>query len=128
MYNQKIMNRFNNPYNAGNLRGANATGKAGAVENGEYIKIYFKIDEDNVIIDAKFKAYGSAVTIAVCDYMCDLLCNREIEDAMTITGNDLLNALDIPNTKLATVSLVVDATRFAIETYLKKLEKRDQNS
>ena len=60
--------------------------------------------------------------------MCDLLCNREIEDAMTITGNDLLNALDIPNTKLATVSLVVDATRIAIETYLKKLEKRDQNS
>ena len=128
MYNQKIMSRFNNPYNAGSLKGANANGKSGSVETGELIKIYLAIDEDNVINNAKFKAYGSAVTIAVCDYVCDLLCNRDFDDALTITSNDILNGLDIPNTKLATANTVIDATRNAIDTYIKKLEKQTKNS
>lgn len=128
MYNQKIMNRFNNPYNAGALRGANANGKAGAVENGEFVKIYLSVDENNCVSSAKFKAFGSAVTIAVCDYVCDLICKKDLDEVLSISSNDIINALDIPDSKLSTVSLTIEAVRNAIETYLKKLEKTLKNS
>ena len=128
MYSQKIINRFLNPYNAGGLRGANVTGKAGEAEYGDCIKIYLNGDEDNVIQTAKFKAFGSPVTIAVCDCLCDIVVNLNLDEALEVSVNDLINVIDVPEEKLSVLSLAIEALRNGIEVYLKKLEKQLKNS
>ena len=40
MYNEKVLQLFSNPKNAGMLKGANGVGEAGKVEDGAFIKLY----------------------------------------------------------------------------------------
>ena len=58
MYNNKVMEAFTNPTNAGSLRGANGIGKVGNAKCGDIMKIYLKINDDGIIEDAKFKTFG----------------------------------------------------------------------
>ncbi len=67
MFSERILKRFTDPKYAGGLRGANGTGKSGESSSGDLIKIYILVNEENVITDAKFKAYGGVCTIAACD-------------------------------------------------------------
>lgn len=129
MYNREILERFKNPENAGGLRGANGTGKAGDVECGEVIKIYILVDENEVIETAKFKAYGGVLTIAGCDIACELLEGGTLEDALKITNNDILERFEnVPQNKEYIASLIEDAIKNAIEDYYKKKEKEEKKN
>ena len=124
MFNQKIMQKFANPKYAGGLRGANGTGKSGNEECGELIKIYLLVNDEGVIKDAKFKAYGGVCTIAACEATCDLIEGRSLEAAMRISYYQILEELgDVPESRLYVISLAEEAFKNAIEDYYKKKEK-----
>ena len=124
MFNQKIMQKFANPKYAGGLRGANGTGKSGNEECGELIKIYILVNDEGVIKDAKFKAYGGVCTIAACEVACDLIEGRSLEAAMRISYYQILEELgDVPESRLYVISLAEEAVKNAIEDYYKKKEK-----
>lgn len=127
MFTSEVLERFKNPQNAGGLRGANGTGKAGDVELGEVIKIYLLVNEDEIIETARFKAYGGVVTIAGCDYACDLLQGGSIEDAFKITNNDILEKLgEVPENREYIATLIEEAIKNSIEDYYKKKEKEEK--
>ena len=46
MYNQKVLDIFRNPINAGGLQGANGVAKCINETFGDTVKIYLKINED----------------------------------------------------------------------------------
>ena len=54
MYNDKVMEHFMNPHNAGTMENPDAVGSYGSPVCGDMMEISLKI-EDNVIVDAKFK-------------------------------------------------------------------------
>lgn len=124
MYSKEILERFKDPQNVGGLRGANGTGKAGDVECGEIVKIYILVDENGIISTARFKTYGGVIAIAGSDVACDLLTNSTLEDALSITAQDINEKLeDVPEGKLFIADIIEEAIKNAVEDYYKKQDK-----
>ncbi len=124
MFNERILKRFTNPSYAGGLRGADGTGKSGDSESGDLIKIYIAVNDDNVITEAKFKAYGGVCTIAACDIACGLIEGRSLEAALRINTYQLLEEMgEIPENREYTASLAEEAIKNAIDDFYKKKEK-----
>lgn len=124
MYSKVVLDRFQNPRNAGTLQGANAVGQVGNATCGDIMKIYLKINDNKIIEDAKFKTFGCCAAIASTDIACDLIKGKSIEDALKISNKDVLNLLgELPPHKIHCSILAEESIRSAIEDYYKKKEK-----
>lgn len=124
MYSKVVLDRFQNPRNAGTLKGANAVGQVGNATCGNIMKIYLKINDSKIIEDAKFKTFGCCAAIASTDIACDLIKGKSIEDALKISNKDVLNLLgELPPHKIHCSILAEESIRSAIEDYYKKKEK-----
>ncbi len=123
MYNKKVLSIFQNPSNAGGMKGANGTGKVGGDVCSDIMKFYLLI-EDEVIKDARFKVFGCCAAIASADVACDLVKDMTIEEAQNLTSADIMEVLEeLPSNKVYCASLALDGIKEAIEDYHKKLEK-----
>ncbi len=63
MYSEKVVDYFMNPRNSGKMDDANAIGEVGNPKCGDVMKIYLKINDQEVIEDIKFETFGCAATI-----------------------------------------------------------------
>lgn len=123
MYNTKIMEIFSNPKNVGALKGASACGESKNLENGEIIKIYIQL-ENNVIKNAKFKAFGNALLIACGSIVTEMIKGKTLEDLSNISANNILLELgDIPLTKMYCATMCETALKNIIINYVKRQEK-----
>lgn len=118
MYNQKILQHFLNPINAGGMKKAEAVGKVCA-ESGDIIKLYFRINSENLMIEeAQFKAFGNPATIACADVACELVKGKTLDEAKLVSNMDIINLLDeIPMEKIYCANIVEDAIRETINSY-----------
>lgn len=124
MFNERILNRFTNPKYAGGLRGANGTGRSEDPARGDIIKIYISVNDENVITDAKFKAYGGVCTIAVCDVACYLIEGRSLEAALRTNFYQIKEELgSLPEDRDYAALLAEEAIKNAVEDFYKKKEK-----
>lgn len=124
MFTKTVLDRFQNHHNAGGMHGANAIGQAGNSDCGDIIKMYFKINDQNIIENAKFKTFGCSVAIASSDVACDLVKGKNIDDALKISSQDILKILgNIPQYKMHCVILAEESIRAAIEEYYREKEK-----
>jgi NifU-like protein involved in Fe-S cluster formation len=57
-YSEKVMEHFRNPRNVGEIPDANGIGNVGNPICGDIMRLYIKVDENEVITDAKFKTFG----------------------------------------------------------------------
>ena len=55
MYSEKVMDHFMNPRNVGEIEDASGVGEVGNAKCGDIMKIYIKVDDNDVITDVKFK-------------------------------------------------------------------------
>ena len=124
MYSKTVIDRFQNPRNAGGMHGANAIGQVGNAACGDIMKMYLKIDDNGVIENAKFKTFGCCAAIASTDMACDLIKGKTIEEALKITNKDVLDLLgELPPHKIHCSILAEESIRAAIEDYYKRREK-----
>ena len=65
MYSEKVMEHFNNPRNVGELENPSGVGTVGNAKCGDIMRIYFDIDDQGVIRDAKFKTFGCGACCTV---------------------------------------------------------------
>lgn len=130
MYSNEILNRFKKPEYPGGLRGANGTGKAGNEDCGDIVKIYILVDEEGIITNAKFKAYGGVSTIVACDVACEMLIDMTLEEALSITSHDILEHLEggIPENKSYSAVVVEEAINNAVEDYYKRKEREEKKA
>ncbi|MBR2180792.1 MAG: iron-sulfur cluster assembly scaffold protein, partial [Oscillospiraceae bacterium] len=63
MYSEKVLDHFSNPRNVGELEGANAIGQVGNSKCGDIMKMYMKIDENDIITDVTFKTFGCGAAV-----------------------------------------------------------------
>lgn len=123
MYNQKVIEIFKNPKNVGALRGASCKGIAGTVNCGDVIEIYLKI-EDDVVTDAKFKAFGGADSIASASVATELVKNKTLDEAQDIDSTQILNALGgLPAENVQSAVFAEQAIGSAILDFKKKQER-----
>ena len=122
MYNETVMEHFTNPRNVGEIEDADGEGEVGSPQCGDIMKIFLRI-EDNIIKDIKFKTFGCASAIASSSIMTEMVKGKTIEEALSLTYRDVVDALGgLPAPKVHCSVLAEEAIRAAIEDYRKKSE------
>ena len=104
-----------------------ATGLAGAPACGDVMQLQLLLDDDEKIIDVKFKTYGCGSAIASSSMFVDMMMGKTIEEAKLIKDKDIADALDLPPIKLHCSVLAEDAIRRAMIDYDTKLSHRRHN-
>ena len=135
-YSQKVIDRFeavvNNPkaHSVGRFDPKDpmvATGMEGAPACGDVMKLQLKLDDDEKIIDVKFKTYGCGSAIASSSMFVDLLMGKTIEEAKLIKDKEIADALELPPIKLHCSVLAEGSIRRAIEDWEQKKAHREHN-
>lgn len=129
MYSKTVIERFQNPRNAGGMHGANAIGQVGNAACGDIMKMYLKISDNGVIENARFKTFGCCAAIASTDMACDLIKGKTIDKALKVTNKDVMDLLgELPPHKIHCSILAEESIRAAIEDYYKKKEKETKQA
>ena len=123
MYTKRVLDIFQDPQNAGGMKGANGVGKVGGTSCSDVMKIYLLI-EGGVVQDATFKTFGSCAAIASTDVACELVKGRTLQEAANLTGTEILQELgELPQNKIYTTVLAEQAVKAALDDYYKRQEK-----
>ena len=123
-YSRYVMERFQNPVNAGGMHGANAIGEAKNEGCQDMTRLYLKIDDNNVIENARFKTFGCCASIVSADITCDLVKGKTIDEALKITNADVINVMgEMPLNKIPCSIMAEESIRLAIEDFYKRKEK-----
>lgn len=105
------------PQNAYSMPDANAQGIFGDSSCGDELIIYLKV-RDNYIHEISYLVFGCCASIATSSMTSVLAKGKSLEDALNITEEDIIKALDgLPETKLHCSNLGVSALRNAINNY-----------
>jgi nitrogen fixation NifU-like protein len=122
-YSDKVVDHYKNPRNVGSLDKASqrvGTGIVGAPECGDVMKLQIQCDDDNNIIDAKFKTFGCGSAIASSSLATEWLKGKTVDEALRIKNTDIVKELALPPVKIHCSVLAEDAIRAAIGDYKKK--------
>ena len=121
MYNKKVMEIFQNPQNVGEIKGASGVGTVGNEACGDIMKLFLKIDENDVIIDAKFKTFGCAAAIVSSSVTTEIIIGKTVEEALKVTNEQILSIVGgLPAHKIHCSILAQEAIEKAVADYRKK--------
>lgn len=100
-YTDKVQEHFINPKNVGEIKNADGVGNVGSLACGDALQLTIKVDENNIITDARFKTFGCASAIASSSVLTEMLKGMPLEEAKKITNDDIANALGgLPKEKM----------------------------
>ena len=122
-YSDKVLEHYEKPHNVGSLdSGSNrvGTGLVGAPECGDVMKLQIQVDDDNKIIDAKFKTFGCGSAIAASSLATEWIKDKTIDEANTIQNTEIVKELSLPPVKIHCSVLAEDAIKAAIKDYKSK--------
>ncbi len=125
-YSEQVLEHYEKPKNVGSLDGSDSnvgTALVGAPECGDVMKLQIKVDEDENIVDAKFKTFGCGSAIASSSLATEWVKGRSISEAGTIRNVDIVEELSLPPVKIHCSVLAEDAIKGAIADWKAKNEK-----
>ena len=118
LYSDKVMDHFRNPRNVGVLEDANGIGEVGNPVCGDIMKMYLKINDDEIIEDVKFETFGCGSAIASSSMATELIKGKSVEEALSLTSKAVAEALDgLPAHKMHCSVLAEEAIKSAIDDY-----------
>ena len=122
-YSDKVIEHYERPRNIGSLDSGNksvGTGLVGAPECGDVMKLQIQVDDDNKIVDAKFKTFGCGSAIAASSLATEWIKDKTLDDAMSVTNTEIVEELSLPPVKIHCSVLAEDAIKAAIKDYKSK--------
>ncbi len=123
VYNDKVMDHFRNPRNVGEVENPDGVGQAGNPVCGDIMELSIKVEGD-VIKDVKFKTFGCGAAIATSSMVTELVKNKRIDEALTVSNKAVAEALGgLPPIKMHCSVLAEEALKAAIEDYRKRSGK-----
>ena len=125
-YSEKVIEHYERPHNVGSLdSGSNrvGTGLVGAPECGDVMKLQIQVDDDNKIVDAKFKTFGCGSAIAASSLATEWIKDKTVDEASMIQNTEIVEELSLPPVKIHCSVLAEDAIKAAIKDYKSKHEK-----
>ena len=121
-YSEKVMDHFTNPRNVGEIENADGVGVVGNAKCGDIMKMYLKIDENDVITDCKFKTFGCGAAIATSSMATELVKGHSVSEALALTNSAVVEALDgLPAIKVHCSVLAEEAIKSAVADYYNKI-------
>ena len=113
------------PQNAHSMPDADAEGSYGDPSCGDYLTVYLKV-KDNRVEEISYLVFGCCASIATSSMTSVLAKGKTLEEALSITEEDIIQALDgLPENKVHCSNLGVSALHSAIENYLNKNRTED---
>ena len=122
-YSKKVIEHYERPRNIGSLDSRSksvGTGLVGAPECGDVMKLQIQVDNENRIVDAKFKTFGCGSAIASSSLATEWIKNKTIDEAYTIQNTEIVKELSLPPVKIHCSVLAEDAIKSAIKDYQDK--------
>ncbi len=121
-YSEKVMDHFTHPRNVGEIEDASGVGTVGNAKCGDIMRIYLKIDENDIITDCKFKTFGCGAAIATSSMATEIIKGRSVSEALALTNSVVVEALDgLPPVKVHCSVLAEEAVKHAIADYYNKI-------
>ena len=118
LYSEKVMDHFKNPRNVGVIEDANGVGEVGNAVCGDIMKIYLKINSDEVIEDVKFETFGCGSAIASSSMATQMIKGKPVSEALKLTNQAVTEALDgLPPHKVHCSVLAEEAIKKAVNDY-----------
>ena len=117
-FSTRIEEAIKHPKNLGELDGADAVGTVGNEDCGDMLRMWVKfkeVDGKRVIDRATFQTFGCGTAIAVASVATELISGKTVEEALTMSGEDLSAPLGpLPPLKIHCAQLVEEALRSAL--------------
>lgn len=121
MYSDKVIEHFQNPRNVGEIEDASGIGTVGNAKCGDMMRLYLKINEEQVIIDCKFKTYGCGAAVASSSMATEMIKGKTVAEAMKLTNKAVMEALDgLPPEKEHCSLLAEETLHAALWDYAEK--------
>ena len=123
-YSKAVLDHYENPRNVGVLDAASkdvGTGMVGAPACGDVMKLQIKVNDEGVIEDARFKAYGCGSAIASSSLITEWVKGKTLEEASHIKNTEIVEELDLPPVKIHCSVLAEDAIKAAISDFRAKV-------
>ncbi len=125
MYNERVVKEFSNPQNVGEMKDANAVGTVGNAVCGDIMKIFMKINDNDVIEDVSFQTFGCAAAIATSSVATTMIKGKTVEEALKLTNKQVVDELGgLPPQKLHCSVLAEEAIKEAINNYLTEYKNK----
>jgi len=120
IYTKKVLEHFKNPKNAGVIEDPDGIGEIGDPDCGDFLRVFIKVD-DNTIRDVKYQIRGCPASIACASAMTEMAKGKNLDDAMMITDDDIVNELDgLPEFKIHCSALAATGLQKAIIDYFER--------
>jgi nitrogen fixation protein NifU and related proteins len=114
MYSPQLLDHFQNPRNAGEIAGADATAEIENPACGDVMRLTLKVTGGR-IIQAKFKAKGCVAAIASASALTELLEGASLANAKNLRREDVSHAVGgLPQASTHAAQLAVDALAAAL--------------
>ena len=121
MYSDKVIDHFQNQRNVGEIEDASGVGTVGNAKCGDMMRLYLKINEEQVIIDCKFKTYGCGAAVASSSMATEMIKGKTVAEAMKLTNKAVMEALDgLPPEKEHCSLLAEETLHAALWDYAEK--------
>ena len=122
-YSDEVIDHYENPRNVGALDKKDSdvgTGLVGAPACGDVLKLQIKVDNNGMIFDAKFKAFGCGSAIASSSLVSEWVKGKNVDEALKIKNTEIAQHLSLPPVKLHCSMLAEDAIKAAVNDYKNK--------
>src|SRR6202790_4157843 len=123
-YSDKVIDHYKNPRNVGAMPKedpSGGTGRVGARECGDVMKLQIKVNEETgVIEDAKFKTFGCGSAIASSSLATEMIKGMSVDKAFEIKNTVIVKELNLPPVKIHCSVLAEDAIKAAITDWRKR--------
>jgi len=113
-YTETAIEHFENPRNRGTMTGPDGIGKIGNPSLGDILSVFIRV-ENNIITDVKYQIEDCPASIACASIMTELAIGKDLDEAIMIENEDIVNALGgLPEDKLYCSNRAATGLREAI--------------
>ena len=122
-YSKAVLDHYENPRNVGKFDPSVeniGTGMVGAPACGDVMKLQIKVNDEGIIVDAKFKTYGCGSAIASSSLLTEWVKGKTLDEASVIKNTQIADELALPPVKIHCSVLAEDAIKAAILDYRSK--------